>query len=162
MGPTDGERTQALAGLADFQTEVAALRESLGRYEEVIARVRRDVEQGIPLHEVMADIGVASRRVDLVQRLTRFEDARHRMRVACFHLSHVEGLNISAIARLWGISRQLAARFIKEANNPNPKSQTPKTTAALPPTLQHMLARPPATAKTAKQRSTPGLVTPDA
>ena len=157
MGPTDEEREQALAALADFQNEAAALRESLRRYESVLERVRRDVEHGIPLHEVMNEIGVANRRLDLVERLTRFEDARHRMRVACFRLSHAEGLNISAIARLWGISRQLAARFIKEANNPNPKSQTPKTTAgALPPTLQQMLPRRPAPAKTTTKRTDPG------
>ena len=61
------------------------------------------------------------------------------MRVASFRLSHAEGLNISDIARLWGISRQLAARFIKEANAAQKPAQTRHApSAALPPKLQHM------------------------
>ena len=155
MGPTNEERKQALAGLLDFQNESAALRKSLRHYETIMNRVRREVEQGTPLHEVMGKIGVAKRRHDLLDRLTRFEDARHAMRVACFRLSHAEGLNISDIARLWGISRQLAARFIKEANNQNTKSQSSHAVlGARPPSVQQKLparSAPPTTA-TRRQR----------
>jgi len=154
MQPTNEARGQALAGLADFQNEAAALRQSLRHYETIIGQVRREVEHGTPLHEVMEKIGVAARRLDLVERLTRFEDARHRMRVACFRLSHLEGLNISDIARLWGISRQLAARFIKEANIQKPKSQVPKTgVGALPPKLRYMLPSGSAKPKRSKRRN---------
>ena len=153
MGPTNEERSDALAGLAHFQKEAAALRESLRQYETLIKRIRREVKQGTPLHEVMGTNGVAKRRLDLLERLTRFEDARHAMRVACFRLSYVEGLNISEIARLWGMSRQLAARFIKEGNIQEPKSQTvPPGLGALPPNLQTMLPSRSAQPKTPKQR----------
>ena len=74
-----------------------------------------------PLHEVMRKIGVSDLRADLVERLERFEEARHRMRVACFRVSLTEGLSIGGIARLWGISRQLASRLVNEpANQPTP------------------------------------------
>ena len=117
------ERAQALAGLREFQQEAATLRTALRRYELVLGRVCRTVEQGAPLHEVMRKIGVSDLRADLVERLERFEDARHRMRVACFRMSLTEGLSIGDIARLWGISRQLASRLVNEARkDPRPRA----------------------------------------
>ena len=144
MGTTEAERQQALIELRGFRRESSALRESLQRYETMLEHVGREVENGVPLHEVMTKIGVATNRLNLLQRLTRFEDARHRMRVACFRLSHAEGLTISDIARLWGISRQLAARFIKESLTDTPKPDTSRTgLGALPVGLQQLLPEPP-------------------
>ena len=108
------QRAQALAGLHEFRQEAATLRSGLRRYERALERVCRQVERNVPLHEVMGQIGVGELRADLVERLTRFEEARHRMRVACFRMSLTEGLSIGDIARLWGISRQLASRLVNE------------------------------------------------
>jgi hypothetical protein len=48
-----------------------------------------------------------------MDRLRNFEDVRHRMRVACFRLSLADGLSIGEVARLWGVSRQLASRMVR-------------------------------------------------
>lgn len=135
------EREQALAGLRDFQREAATLRTALRRYEVVLGRVCRQVEHGAPLHEVMRKIGVSDLRADLVERLERFEEKRHRMRVACFRMSVTEGLSIGEIARVWGISRQLASRLVNEnANEPAPRGgQTPP--GALPPHVKSMVTK---------------------
>ena len=136
MGPKMSEREQALAGLREFQQEAATLRAALRRYEVVLGRVHRQVERGAPLHEVMSKIGVSDRRAELVERLDRFEEARRRMRVACFRMSLSEGLSIGGIARLWGISRQLASRLVNE-NAKDPVPQVGETLpGALPPDVR--------------------------
>ena len=117
------EREQVLAGLREFQQQAATLRSALRRYEVVIGRVCRQVDGGAPLHEVMRKIGVSDLRADLVERLERFEEARHRMRMACFRMSLIEGLSIGDIARLWGISRQLASRLVNEATSGPPPAR---------------------------------------
>ena len=133
------ERAQALAGLDEFRQEAAALRFGLRRYERALERVSRQVERDVPLHEVMGQIGVGDLRADLVERLTRFEEARHRMRTACFRVSLAEGLSIGGIARIWGISRQLASRLVHEtADDPTPPVHR-AAPGALPPKLRTMI-----------------------
>ena len=63
------EREQAVAGLREFQQEAAMLRANLRRYEVVLGRACRQVEQGAVLHEVLAKIGVSELRAELVERL---------------------------------------------------------------------------------------------
>jgi hypothetical protein len=113
-GQRTDEKAAALAGLRELQKDVASLRKSLRVAETGLDRVCRRLEAGHPLHEVIDEIGLTEMRVDLRERLSTFEVARHRMRVACFRLSLTEGMSIAEIARLWGISRQLASRMINE------------------------------------------------
>jgi hypothetical protein len=87
----------------------------------------------------MGQIGVGELRADLVERLTRFEEARHGMRLACFRMSSTEGRSIGDIARLWGISRQLASRLINEAPEAPPSVRGRKATSDLPPRLRDMV-----------------------
>jgi hypothetical protein len=134
--PAINEREQALAGLDEFRQEAATLRSALRRYERALERVCRQVERDVPLHEVMGQIGVGDLRADLVERLTRFEEARHRMRVACFRMSLTEGLSIGDIARLWGISRQLASRLVNEGTE---SARGPTTPSDLPPRLREIV-----------------------
>ena len=133
------ERAQALAGLDEFRQEAAALRFGLRRYERALERVSRQVERDVPLHEVMGQIGVGDLRADLVERLTLFEEARHRMRAACFRVSLTEGLSIGDIARLWGISRQLASRLVNETAEAPSSPRGSKATSDLPPRLREMV-----------------------
>jgi hypothetical protein len=132
------ERDLALAGLREFQQEAASLRASLRSYETALNRVGRRIERGDVLHEAMDKVGLSDLRVDVVERLTSFEVARHRMRVACFRMSLTEGLSMTEVARLWGISRQLASRVAKEGQQV-PASQAVQTApAALPARLEDM------------------------
>ena len=130
------QRAQALVGLQEFREEAATLRSALRRVERVLERVCRQVEREVPVHEVMDQIGVGELRAELVERLTRFEEARRRMRVACFRMSLTEGLSIGDIARLWGISRQLASRLVNEtATHPRARC-APDRTRRTPPALE--------------------------
>jgi len=133
------QRAQALAGLDGFRHEAATLRSGLRRYERALERVCRQVGREVPLHQVMAQIGVGELRADLVERLTRFEEARHRMRVACFRMSLTEGLSIGDLARLWGISRQLASRLVHEAAEVPASDRGQTASSDLPPRLREIV-----------------------
>jgi hypothetical protein len=133
------DRAQALAGLQEFRQEAATLRTALRRYERALERVGRHIERDVPLHEAMGQIGVAGLRAELVERLTRFEAARHRMRSASFRVSLAEGLSIGDIARLWGISRQLASRLVNEGAQTPASKRGPLATSDLPPRLREMV-----------------------
>ena len=138
------ERAQALAGLHEFRQEAATLRAALRRFERAMERACRQVEREVPVHEIMGQIGVGELRADLVERLTRFEEARHRMRTACFRLSLTEGLSIGAIARLWGISRQLASRLVNETATDAAPDVHRTAPGTLPPRLKSMITTRPA------------------
>ena len=94
-----------------------------------------------PLHEVMRKIGVSDLRADLVERLERFEEARHRMRVACFRMSLTEGLSIGDIAHLWGSSRQLASRLVNEPTKDPTPCVGPTAPGAPPSHLKRMVTK---------------------
>jgi len=136
------ERDRAIAGLRGFHQEAASFRQALRGYERALERICRRLEQGEALHEVMRKIGVGDLRADLADRLAQFEAARHRMRAACFRMSLAEGLSIGEIARLWGISRQLASRLVHEALDvPGSlaRSARRESNGALPPRLRAMI-----------------------
>jgi hypothetical protein len=136
--PTRKDRQRVLATLRDFAAETASLREALRGNERAIERACRQVEAGVPLHQVMQNIGVADLRAGVLTRLTRFEAAGHRMRVACFRLSQAEGLSIGEISRLWGLSRQLVSRMIKAPDATPPSSDGQGAFGSLTPRLRAM------------------------
>ena len=47
--------------------------------------------------------------------MTKIEQCRHEARLKVFALALDQGMSIGALARAWGFSRQLAARYAKEA-----------------------------------------------
>ena len=106
--------TAALAELRGFQREIRLLREALGVTERRLEILCTEVTRGVALHHALREFDAPERRYDLMERLTNFESARHRMRVACFRRSLADGLSIGEISRLWGISRQLASRLVRQ------------------------------------------------
>jgi len=105
---------ETLAELRCFQREIQLLRHALSVSERNVEQLCAEVARGVPIHNVLRQLDITDRRFDLMERLTHFESARHRMRVTCFRRSLADGLSIGEIGRLWGISRQLAARLVRQ------------------------------------------------
>ena len=57
---------------------------------------------------------IAQVREGLTHAATNFQATRHTSRLSVFRLQSAEGMSIGAIARDWGLSRQLVSRMIKE------------------------------------------------
>jgi hypothetical protein len=56
----------------------------------------------------------------VARQLDELEAARHKVRTALFALGLSEGMTISELGRLYGFSRQLAARIAREARGTGP------------------------------------------
>ena len=66
--------------------------------------------------DVLDDVDVARARLELSDSMAAFERARHLARGTFVSAQFVRGKNMKEIGRRWGISRQLAHRFYKEAH----------------------------------------------
>jgi hypothetical protein len=55
--------------------------------------------------------------VEMTRALDEFEQLRHRSRLSLITAGLDEGMTIGQFGRAWGFSRQLAARYVKEARH---------------------------------------------
>jgi len=63
----------------------------------------------------------ADRSRDLTRILTEFEQSRRRNRASVTAAALDQGLSVIQISEIFGVSRQLANRFVKEATNLPPR-----------------------------------------
>jgi hypothetical protein len=92
----------------------AALRRELIAYEREVRRMRTQVRRGKlnPPSHVLPDLIAVRTRVN--ERFDELERCRRRWRVAFFQLQADTGMSLGAIARQWGLSRQLVSRLMSE------------------------------------------------
>jgi hypothetical protein len=91
------------------------LRAVLLRYITANDSVATLVGEGAHLVTALQSFGGPVRRSEVTQALEDFEAARHRVRLAMFALAKEQGSSFSDVARVLGISRQLASRLAAEA-----------------------------------------------
>ena len=94
-----------------------ALRATLRLGEATGRKMIKKLESGVPVSGVVSAAGgnAADIRQTTNDALAIFEPRRHEIRIAFIGTSLDEGLSIGDIGRSLGVSRQLAARFAKEA-----------------------------------------------
>jgi DNA-directed RNA polymerase specialized sigma24 family protein len=73
------------------------------------------LRSGITIARSTRDTKSAERSRDLTRILSEFEQSRREIRAAVVAAALDEGMTISEIADIFGVSRQLANRFVKEA-----------------------------------------------
>ena len=93
----------------------AVLREDLDGHiavsRSVLEGVRADQELGAVLDRTSSQTW----RPKMTDALTAYERLRHRARLRLIALGVAEGMSVSDIERHWSITRQLANRSIREA-----------------------------------------------
>lgn len=102
-----------------LQLALADLEETMERTQQVLAEagstygtLRTRVAQKVPVADAFSDIAMPWS--DVARQLDELERARHRVRQAVFALGLTEGMTIGDLGRLYGFSRQLAARIARE------------------------------------------------
>ncbi len=111
----NGSRDGALREIEDLLASARRLRADLRAKETSYRRMARQLEKGTDIATAMATLGAHVARQELTDSLDDFEHCRHRTRLAITAVGLVEGLSIGDVGRAWGFSRQLAARYAKEA-----------------------------------------------
>jgi hypothetical protein len=80
-------------------------------------KTRSRLEKGSSIRDVFSAIPTGDLRESFTQAMAEVESARHKVRKMTFARGLEEGMSISELGRIWGFSRQLAARYAKEARN---------------------------------------------
>ena len=94
---------------------LAALRVSTRETETAVRRAMKKAHRGEDLATVLASLEPAKTRHSMNEALKSVEQARHEMRLAVFAEALDRGTSIGELGRIFGFSRQLAARYAKEA-----------------------------------------------
>ncbi|MGA2803257.1 MAG: hypothetical protein ABSF89_02530 [Acidimicrobiales bacterium] len=106
------EREELLRHLAELEKMTARLndvtREALRRTRKVGSML----ERGSSARGAISALVTADFRQRMSDCLSEYEDARRQVRVDLALLGRAEGMSVTELARQWGISRQLVARYL--------------------------------------------------
>ncbi len=126
-----GEREALLASIEEVDKAFKDARNAFGKAASTYRAFARRIGQGKSVPEAFHGLEVPETRRWLMELLDRLEQARHETRTAIFAVGLAEGMSIGELSRLFGFSRQLAARFAQEARpggaKTSPLSSRPPT-----------------------------------
>jgi DNA-directed RNA polymerase specialized sigma24 family protein len=103
----------ALPALRDVTQRV---HEALDEAAGALSVVRDHLRSGGRVSDFASLIDPIPLRAGVSATLNEFEHVRHEAQRAMFRLLRAEGMSISDIARMWGISRQLVSRMLHESD----------------------------------------------
>lgn len=109
------ERELALDKMEAALRYLDVLREAIDDAQKRGEAIRSGVGAGATLHETFMAADAPSARRELTETLAEYERLRHDSRLALMLLAVSEGMNKSAIARIWGISPQWAGHEVEAA-----------------------------------------------
>lgn len=105
----------AVADLEELIESTVALRHQLVTHEAVCRRILDEVRHEVAIGCVLPAVRADRWRAAVTDAMKGFEVTRHRVRLDLVGMSLDEGMTIAEIARSWGVSRQLASRWVQEA-----------------------------------------------
>jgi len=104
----------------------AELRAALRDGEAIGRRMIKKLQNGGSISNAVEEVGAnaSELRRSAAEHLSCYEHRRHEMRLTFVEAALDEGLSIGEVARKLGVSRQLMARFAKEARDGHRGSET--------------------------------------
>jgi hypothetical protein len=108
-------KTSAVAGIEELISVTAILRSELTTHEAICHRLLDEVRIDHELTGVLPAIRADTWRSAVTDAIRGFEAARHRVRLLLVAIEVKEGLSIGEVAKSWGVSRQLASRWVQES-----------------------------------------------
>jgi hypothetical protein len=109
------ERQELIARIDAVNDKLASTARTVEGAQQINATFRENLLRGEPLRDILQALTVPDELSKMASVLKELEYERHQARTAAFALGLAEGLSIGELGRLYGISRQLAQRFAKEA-----------------------------------------------
>ncbi len=108
-------KSEAVKSVENLLTAMEEARKAIRATEVMIRRALRKVDSGTDVATALAIVQPAISRNLVNEALDAVEKSRHEVRRAVFAAGLEEGMTIGSLGRSWGFSRQLAARYAKEA-----------------------------------------------
>jgi hypothetical protein len=110
-----GERERVVRGLDSLLEEGRNARQAIRDNEVLIRQALKEMSKGATVASTMGQVDAGFGRQHVKEALDALAAARHELRLATILAGLDEGMTIGDLGRSWGISRQLASRFAKEA-----------------------------------------------
>ena len=101
--------------IEDLQAALADLRAATRATEVTVRRALKMAKDGADVSTALTATKPAETRQAMNDALKAVEAARHQMRLRIFAEGLAQGMTIGNLGRIFGFSRQLAARYAKEA-----------------------------------------------
>ena len=114
MSQNRQSRDEPVQAVEQFAVSLQAAIETLTHDLAVVTAIREGLRSTKPVATVVADARLAIERSRLTDAIIELERARGQARNWLFRALHSEGVSIGEISRLWGMSRQLASRILRD------------------------------------------------
>jgi hypothetical protein len=115
----DSLRAVAVSDLDLLLESAAALRAELRGFETALRKVRRHLARASPAADLHKVLDIVTARETLTSVAGVFQTIRHTSRISIFRVQAAEGMSVGAIARDWGLSRQLVSRMLQHREPPD-------------------------------------------
>jgi len=117
-GPARTDRP-LMSSTADALEELigvtSVLRSELNAHEVICRKLLGEVRVDHEITGVLPEIHAETWRSAVTDAIRNFEAARHRVRLLLVAIEVEEGGSIGDVAKSWGVSRQLASRWVQES-----------------------------------------------
>ena len=107
--------SEVIDAIQDLIDANRAMREVLRRNERILARAQKLLYSGMGIEETLAANPSTEARANANEALKALVRARHQVRAKVFKAGRSEGMTIGQLARQFNFSRQLGARYAREA-----------------------------------------------
>jgi response regulator of citrate/malate metabolism len=114
----------AVQSIQELIDALAVGRAEMRRAEQSLKRALERCADSTGLDWLINEKQPASKRQALADALDTVNQCRHNARLAMFALAHEQGFSDAEMGRAWGISRQLASRYVREATSSNEMTVT--------------------------------------
>jgi len=114
-GPAAGLRRAAADSIEELIGATSVLRSVLNAHEATCRKVLDEVRVDHEVTGVLPQVHADTWRSAVTDAIRGFEAARHRARLLLVANEVEEGRSIGEVARSWGVSRQLASRWVQES-----------------------------------------------
>ena len=113
--PIHDLKVSAAEGIEQLIGATSVLRSELNSHEAIFNRLLDEVRVDRKITGVLPAIHADTWRSAVTDAIRGFEAARHRVRLLLVAIEVQEGLSIGEVAKSWGVSRQLASRWVQES-----------------------------------------------
>jgi DNA invertase Pin-like site-specific DNA recombinase len=105
---------EVVTAIEELITAIAMARTEMRRAERSLRGALQSIARGEAIESLIVLKPPAGKRQAFLDALEEVHRTRHMVRQKVFTHALAAGLSISEMARAWGISRQLASRYVKE------------------------------------------------
>ena len=113
-GGLTSSQDEVVESIEELITAIAMARAEMRRAERSLRRALQWIAEGESIESLIVLRPPAEKRQAFLDALEEVHRTRHIVRQKVFTHALAAGVSISEMARSWGISRQLASRYLKE------------------------------------------------